>query len=192
MPLQDRFLVIRCPSLTEISQTGIDIRECIYNHIHINQRDAITRPMNVTWHTRNLLQQNIKNHKGCKFSTLYFRWNANWSDLSYIAIFQLSIGIKNHSPMLGHPTQQSAWQRRNLLDVLLSASVTLWRQLQTRFIPCESSDQCTNMCSDSVVFFVVIPQMHVSVRKHVNSDILKCHSYRCHLILSVYFYTRSK
>ena len=73
-----------------------------------------------------------------------------------------------------------------------SACVTLWRQLQTRFIPCESSDQCTNMCSDSIVFFVVISQMHVSVRKHVNSDILKCHSYRCHSILSVYFYTRSK
>ena len=28
----------------------------------------------------------------------------------------------------------------------LSACVTLWRQIQTRFIPCESSDQCTNMC----------------------------------------------
>ena len=73
----------------------------------------------------------------------------------------------------------------------LSACVTLWRQLQTRFIPCESSDQCTNVCSDSIVFLVVIPQMYVSMRKHVNSGIPKCHSSRCHLISSVYFYTRS-
>ena len=35
----------------------------------------------------------------------------------------------------------------------VTASVALWRQLQTRFIPCESSDQRTNMCSDYIVFF---------------------------------------
>ena len=73
----------------------------------------------------------------------------------------------------------------------ISACVTLWRQLQTRFIPCESSDQCTNVCSDSAVFFVLIPQMQVSTRKHVNSNVPKCHSNRCHLISSVHFYTRS-
>ena len=59
---------------------------------------------------------------------------------------------------------------------VFAACVTLSRQLHTRFIPCESSDQCTSMCSDFIVIFAVITHMHVSVRKHVNSNIPKCHS----------------
>ena len=70
---------------------------------------------------------------------------------------------------------------------LTTACGALWRQLQTHFVPRETSDQCTNMCCDSIVFFVVIPHVHFPVRKHVNNNIPKCHSYQCRLIVCVCF-----
>ena len=69
---------------------------------------------------------------------------------------------------------------------LTTACGALWRQLQTHFVPRETSDQCTNMCCDSIVFFVVIPHMHFPVRKHVNNNIPKCHSYQCRLIRNLW------
>ena len=73
---------------------------------------------------------------------------------------------------------------------LQSACVTLWRQLRTRFVPRDSSYQCTNMCCDYIVFFVFIPHMRLSVRKHVNRYTPKVSLIPMSTDLMRLFYTR--
>ena len=82
----------------------------------------------------------------------YFKYNYFWDG---DVIDNVTLRNSHGFLLKTHCWRRGWWYHVPHSSYSYSASVTLWRQLQTRFVPCESSDQCTNMCSDSIVFLLL-------------------------------------